>query len=86
MAELKRIDEEFRAAELATYGIPPKQLEGPKLVKGQEAETLDKGAAVSKLMALFRKRRWEISDRSGASYRPDSWTSHAGLSKAQTSW
>jgi len=27
-----RIDEEFRAAELATYGIPPRQPEGPKLV------------------------------------------------------
>jgi hypothetical protein len=34
MAELKRIDEEFPAAELATDGIPPKQPEGPKLVKG----------------------------------------------------
>jgi hypothetical protein len=27
MAELKRIDEEFPAAELATYGIPPKEPE-----------------------------------------------------------
>jgi len=53
MAELKRIDEEFRASELATDGIPPKQPEGPKLVKGQEAETLDRGAAISKPMALF---------------------------------
>jgi hypothetical protein len=47
MAELKWIDEEFPAAGLATYGIPPKQPEGPKLVKGQETETLDRGAAVS---------------------------------------
>ena len=53
MAELKRIDEEFPAAELATDGIPPKQPEGPKLVKGQEAETLDRGAEISKPMALF---------------------------------
>jgi hypothetical protein len=53
MAELKRIDEEYPAAELATDGIPPKQPEGPKLVKGQEAETLDRGAAISKPMALF---------------------------------
>ena len=74
MAELKRIDEEYPAAELATDGIPPKQPEGPKLVKGQEAETVD------------RAGRWETSDRSGASYRSDSWTSHAGRSKAQTSW
>jgi hypothetical protein len=34
MAELKRIDEEFPAAGLATYGIPPKEPEGPKLAKG----------------------------------------------------
>ena len=53
MAELKRIDDEFPAAELATDGIPPKQPEGPKLVKGQEAETLDREAAVSEPMALF---------------------------------
>jgi hypothetical protein len=53
MAELKRIDEEFPAAGLATYGIPPKEPEGPKLVKGQEAETVDRGAAVSEPMALF---------------------------------
>jgi hypothetical protein len=53
MAELRRIDEEFPAAGLATYGIPPKQPEGPKLVKGQEAETLDREAAVSEPMALF---------------------------------
>jgi hypothetical protein len=53
MAEPKRMHEEFPTAELATYGIPPKQPEGPKLVKDQEAETLDRGAAVSKPMALF---------------------------------
>lgn len=86
MAELKRIDEEFPAAGLATYGIPPKEPEGPKLVKGQEAETVDRGAAVSQPMPCFLNRRWEISDRSGATYRSDSWTSHAGRSKAQTSW
>jgi len=53
MAELRRIDEGFPTAGLATYGIPPKQPEGPKLVKGQEAETLDREAAVSEPMALF---------------------------------
>ena len=53
MAELKRIEEELTTAELASYGIPPKQPEGPKLVKGQEPETLDKAAAVSEPMPLF---------------------------------
>jgi hypothetical protein len=48
-----RIGEEFPAAALSTYGIPPKQPEGPKLVKGQEAETLDRGAALSEPLALF---------------------------------
>jgi hypothetical protein len=86
MAELKRIDEEYPAAELATDGIPPKQPEGPKLVKGQEAETLERGAAISKPMALFLEPEMGDFGRSGASYRPDSWTSHAGRSKAQTSW
>jgi hypothetical protein len=52
MAELKRTNS-FRRAGLATYGIPPKEPEGPKLVKGQEAEMVDRGAAVSQPMALF---------------------------------
>jgi hypothetical protein len=41
MAELKRVEEEF-----------PKT-EGPKLVKGQEPETLDKAVAASEQMPLF---------------------------------
>ena len=53
MAELKRIEEELPTAELASDGIPPKQPEGPKLVKGQEPETLDRAAAVSEPMPLF---------------------------------
>ena len=53
MAELKRIEEELPAAELARDGNPSKQPEGPKLVKGQESETLDRGAAVSEPMPLF---------------------------------
>jgi hypothetical protein len=44
---------ELTTAELATFGIPSKQPEGPKLVKGQEPETLDKAVAVSKPMPLF---------------------------------
>ena len=40
-------------AELASYGIAQKQPDGPKLVKGQEPETLDKAAAVSEPMPLF---------------------------------
>ena len=53
MAELKRIEEELPPAELVSYGIPPKQPEGPKLVKGQEPETLDRAGAVSEPMPLF---------------------------------
>jgi hypothetical protein len=53
MAELKRKEEELTTADLASYGIPAKQPEGPKLVKGQEPETLDKANAVSKPMPLF---------------------------------
>src|ERR1700737_100184 len=52
MAELKRIEEEPSTAEFASYGIPPKQPDGPKLVKGQEPETLDRAAAVEP-MPLF---------------------------------
>ena len=49
MAELlKTKEEELTTAELAGYGIEQKLPDGPKLVKGQEAETLDKPAAVSK--------------------------------------
>ena len=51
MAELKRIDEEFPAAGLAIYGIPSKQPEGPRLVNGQEAETLDSEVAVPALFS-----------------------------------
>ena len=53
MAELKRIEEEFPTAELVRDGNPPKQPEGPKLVKGQEPETLGRAAAVSEPMPLF---------------------------------
>jgi len=54
MAELlKTREEELTTADLASDDIPPKQPEGPKLVKGQEPETLDKAAAVLKPMPLF---------------------------------
>ena len=53
MAELKRKEGELTTAELAGYGVAQKQPDGPKLVKGQEPETLDKAAAVSKPMPLF---------------------------------
>jgi hypothetical protein len=56
MAELKRIEEELPTAALASYGIPPKQLDGPKLVKG-EPETLDRAAAVSEPMPLFSESK-----------------------------
>ena len=53
MAEVKRIAEEMSTAELASYGIPAKQPEGPKLVKGQEPETLDRVATISAPVPLF---------------------------------
>jgi hypothetical protein len=51
MAELKTREEDVITADLAS--IPQKQPEGPKLVKGQEPETLDRAAAVSEPMPLF---------------------------------
>ena len=53
MAELKTKEGELTRADLASYGIPPKQPDGPKLVKGQEPETLDRAAAVSAPIPLF---------------------------------
>src|ERR1039457_7169512 len=53
MAELKRIEEELPTAELARDGNPSKQPERPKLVRGQESETVDRGAAVSAAMHLI---------------------------------
>jgi hypothetical protein len=53
MAEPKRIDENISTAELASYGIPAKQPEGPKLVKGQEPETLGRGTGL-----VTAKRPW----------------------------
>jgi hypothetical protein len=53
MAEPRRIEEGLPTAELASEGIRPKQPDGPKLVKDQEPETLDRTAAVSEPMPLF---------------------------------
>ena len=53
MAELKRKEEELTSAELASYGVLPKQPDGPKLVKTDEPETLDRAVAVSESMPLF---------------------------------
>ena len=53
MAERKTKDGELTTADLASYGVAQKQPEGPKLVKGQEPETLDRAAAVSMPMPLF---------------------------------
>jgi hypothetical protein len=44
MAELKRIEEEFPTAGLASYGNPPKQPEAPKLVTGEVQQTLYRAA------------------------------------------
>ena len=53
MAELKRKEEELPTAELASYGIPAKEPEGPKLVKGHEPETRDRGPVAPEPMPLF---------------------------------
>jgi hypothetical protein len=58
MAELRKKEEELTTADLASYGIPPNQPEGPKLVKGQETETLAtetlaRATTVSEPMPLF---------------------------------
>ena len=53
MAEPRRIEEGLPTAELASEGIRPKQPDGPKLVKDQEPETLDRAAAVSAPIPLF---------------------------------
>ena len=59
MAELKRKEGELTTADLASYGISQKEPDGPKLVKGQEPESLDKAAAVSKPMPLFSESEME---------------------------
>ena len=53
MAEPRRIDAGLPTAEVASDSISPKQPDGPKLVKGQEPETLDRAAAVSAPIPLF---------------------------------
>ena len=53
MAELKRIEEELPTAEVAKRRHSVKAPEGPKLVKVQEPEALDRAAAVSEPMPLF---------------------------------
>jgi hypothetical protein len=50
MAERRKKKGKLTAADLASYGITPKQPDKPKRVKGQEPETLDKAAAVSEPM------------------------------------
>jgi hypothetical protein len=53
MAELKRKEEELTTGELASYGIPQKQSDGPKLVTGQEPGTSDRDTAISEPLPLF---------------------------------
>ena len=51
MAELMAKDEDVITADLAS--IPPERLDGPKLVKDQEPETLARAVAVSEPTPLF---------------------------------
>jgi hypothetical protein len=52
MAELKAREGELTTADLASYGIQLKHLDGPKLVKSAP-ETLNRAAAVSEPTPLF---------------------------------
>jgi hypothetical protein len=54
MAELKTKEEQLATADTARYDIiPPEQSEGPKLVKGQKPETLERTATISEPTPLF---------------------------------
>jgi hypothetical protein len=64
MAELRKIEEGLPTDELARHGIPPKQPDGPKLVKDQEPETLDRAAAVPEPMPLFTPQELAGGDMS----------------------
>ena len=60
MNELKTTKEgELTTADLASHAIAQKQPNGPKLVKGQEPEALDRVAAVSEPMPLFSESEME---------------------------
>jgi hypothetical protein len=52
MEELKTIDGELSTADLANNSAP-KQFEGPRLVKGNESEALDRAAAALESIPLF---------------------------------
>jgi hypothetical protein len=51
MAELKSVKEKVSTAELASFGIPPREVERPKLVK--EPETLNRADAMVEPYPLF---------------------------------
>jgi hypothetical protein len=53
MPELKPKEEKLATADTATYDIPPEQSEGPRLVKGQKPETLERTVPVSEPTPLF---------------------------------
>ena len=53
ISELMTREEELAQAETAGYDIPREQPDGPKLVKAQEPEALDKAAAFSGPLPLF---------------------------------
>jgi len=58
MAELRAKEGDLSTADLASFGILPKQPEGPKLVKGQDPKTLDRNAAEP--MPLFSESEMEV--------------------------
>jgi hypothetical protein len=52
MEELKTMDGELMTADLAKNGAP-KQVEGPRLVNGNESEAMDRAAAAPESIPLF---------------------------------
>jgi hypothetical protein len=60
MAEPKIEEGRLTAADLASYGIEPRQADGPRLVKGQELEILYRAAGVPQPMPLFSES--EVGD------------------------
>jgi hypothetical protein len=59
MDELKTEELKLTTADLASHGIAQEQPKGPKLMKGQEPEALDRAAAVSEPMPLFTESEME---------------------------
>ena len=87
MAEQLRTKEaELTTADLASYGIAQKQPDGPKLVKDQEPETLDRVVAISEAMPLFSESEIDEFRSRWSKIQTGFVDDPAGRSKTLTSW